>query len=425
MNGSNRLKRGVLMKAALIILFLAGSAAALLMDGWYRPGPPPAVPASVGTAHAELTVEEKLEDFEYLFRIVSESFPYFWVNQRVYGEDWLGIKEAMRKAIGDTSNDEEFFMVLNTIIGKLHNGHSDVLTVKRYRSMLRTYEPMGQVYSTWMQVMKQPRVLARYGAASDGSDPAPGQTNESFQSCYRTDVIEPGKAALLQVSRFGGECVQKDRDGIYDFLKQVKDYTAILIDIRGNGGGTDQYWSQNLIPPLTNQTLTTKNYLLFRGGEYEVPFVKSKGLNLQDLKSVPPSDRSGFPPEAEEHFRYAYPIIKTIKPDRPVGFRGKIFLLVDRGVYSSSESFAAFSKASGWATLIGERTGGDGIGIDPLLFSLPNSGYVIRIPSDMGLNADGSSNDEKKTEPDIAVNPLRGATYAGDAAVQAALKLIP
>lgn len=90
-----------------------------------------------------------------------------------------------------------------------------------------------------------------------------------------------------------------------------------------------------------------------------------------------------------------------ISPLNPVGFKGRIFLLVDDKVYSSAESFAAFAKAAKWATLVGTRTGGDGIGIDPALVSLPNSGLIVRFPLEMGLNPDGSANEEFATAPDI------------------------
>lgn len=72
-------------------------------------------------------------------------------------------------------------------------------------------------------------------------------------------------------------------------------------------------------------------------------------------------------------------------------------MLVDDGVFSSSESFAAFCKGSGWATLVGSYTGGDGIGIDPVMVTLPNSGMVVRFPAILGLNPDWTANEEFHT----------------------------
>ena len=102
----------------------------------------------------------------------------------------------------------------------------------------------------------------------------------------------------------------------------------------------------------------------------------------------------------------------------PIDFDGKIYLLVDKGVYSSSESFAAFCKDSGLATLVGTTTGGDGIGIDPLFFSLPNSGIVIRFSSLLALNGDGTINEEVQTPPDIEIDSAVGYSYENDEAIQ-------
>jgi len=85
-------------------------------------------------------------------------------------------------------------------------------------------------------------------------------------------------------------------------------------------------------------------------------------------------------------------------------FHGNIYLLVDRGVYSASESFAAFAKVSHFATLIGTSTGGDGLCYSPIFFVLPNSKLVIRLADSMGINLDGTPNAETHTKPDIYID---------------------
>jgi C-terminal processing protease CtpA/Prc len=70
-------------------------------------------------------------------------------------------------------------------------------------------------------------------------------------------------------------------------------------------------------------------------------------------------------------------------------------------VYSSSEGFAIFAKAHGWATLVGQRTGGDGMGITPFHAVLPESGLIMRYSGENGLNPDGGSNAEYHTAPNI------------------------
>ncbi|MEM9857720.1 MAG: S41 family peptidase [Bacteroidota bacterium] len=78
-----------------------------------------------------------------------------------------------------------------------------------------------------------------------------------------------------------------------------------------------------------------------------------------------------------------------------------MYLLVNHNVYSSSELLAYFFKATSFGKVVGEQTGGDGIGTDPIILALPNSGIIIRFTGEMGLNPNGSANEEKKTVPDI------------------------
>ena len=82
-------------------------------------------------------------------------------------------------------------------------------------------------------------------------------------------------------------------------------------------------------------------------------------------------------------------------------FAGRIWVLVDESVYSASESFAMFCQQTGFATLVGRQTGGDGIGIDPVYLQLPNSGILVQYTPLFGLNPDGSSNEEVGTTPDL------------------------
>lgn len=44
---------------------------------------------------------------------------------------------------------------------------------------------------------------------------------------------------------------------------------------------------------------------------------------------------------------------------------------------------------------------GDGVRVDPILFSLPNFGVCFRFSAVLGLNPDGSSNEEFGTQPDL------------------------
>jgi C-terminal processing protease CtpA/Prc len=139
--------------------------------------------------------------------------------------------------------------------------------------------------------------------------------------------------------------------------------------------------------------------MVFRDGDYIKPFLKSRGMFAKSIDTIP--DGLKYPDEIKSDFSAFLSSTREVSPENSVGFKGKIFLIVDDYVYSSAESFAVFAKATGLATIVGTRTGGDGIGIDPAICALPNSGLIISFPLEMGLNPDGTSNEETHTEPDI------------------------
>lgn len=85
-------------------------------------------------------------------------------------------------------------------------------------------------------------------------------------------------------------------------------------------------------------------------------------------------------------------------------YSGTIWILIDDTVYSASENFVMFCKNTGFATLVGTSTNGDGGMADPLLVSLPNSGLIIRFSIFYGLNRDGSGNEANGTKPDIIIS---------------------
>ncbi|MFL0251327.1 S41 family peptidase [Clostridium neuense] len=190
------------------------------------------------SSNGQLTQEQKLKDFDYMYKILKDNYPYFEVNKRLNGVDWLANKNKYIAQIKATKSDEAYYETLKSILHQLNNG-----------------------------------------------------------------------------------------------------YTL--------------YWTNDIVSMLLNKPVKYTQYIAFRGG-----------------------------------------------------------------------SFAVFSKSTGFATLVGEKTGGDGIAMDPILCALPNSGYVFRFPVDMGLTSDGTCNFEHKTEPDIKVSAKVGATFSDDEAIKTVLKLV-
>ncbi|MNI63496.1 hypothetical protein D3C73_1188710 [compost metagenome] len=54
---------------------------------------------------------------------------------------------------------------------------------------------------------------------------------------------------------------------------------------------------------------------------------------------------------------------------------------------------------------------------------MPNSGYVLNFSYVLGLTADGTLDEEYKTEPDVTVDAAKNRDWYKDTAIQKALEL--
>lgn len=456
-------------------------------------------------ALGELTMEEKLEDFSYMYQILEENHPYFEVEKRKTGYDWLDHKGDFESWIKATKDNKDYYNTIGRILYLVQNGHTNMISPEMFNDYRKMYsgiqnnawktvlnnETVVEKYETWEEIIQskssiipldfkyiegnyivtnpsfinedilKQHNIPKYSIlkAVDGVDIdeyiksimdkkflkfdnkrsklkaskltipclegkniiltfltpegekteiaikgieyiAPKNSNMAEpEKLYDTAIIEKDKLAYIKVGSFSSFYVDKDRAGIYKFFEEVKDYSNLVIDIRGNGGGSENYYTQNLVPPLIDKKLEASYYMVFRDGEYIKPFLMSRGIFGKPIHAIPEGLK--YPAEIESGFSSFVTSFKEVSPRNPVGFKGKIYLLVDDYVYSSAESLAAFAKATGFATIVGTRTGGDGIGIDPGIFALPNSGLIVRFPLEMGLNPDGTSSEEIRTDPDV------------------------
>ncbi|MFA6941731.1 MAG: S41 family peptidase, partial [Clostridiaceae bacterium] len=213
-------------------------------------------------------------------------------------------------------------------------------------------------------------------------------------------ILKENKIAYLKVKSMSSRTLESDGKKIIEFFNKIKDYSYLIIDIRGNGGGTDDYWQSNIVEPLISEPKSESIAMAYKGN-YIKPFLTGRGIITKPIDKIPEQFKSNYVSDMEQFSAGT----KIVKPRNSVNFKGKVYLLTDDRVYSSSESFAAFCKASGFAELVGTTTGGDGIGIDPCVMALPSSGLVIRFSLDMGINSDGTVNEKTHTKPDIYAEP--------------------
>lgn len=364
------------------------------------------------TAPEDLDYNDFLEDYDYFWDTLDENYPFYNVANRLgYNIDEL--RNNYREKVTESTTLEEFAQLMRDMVDQFgYTGHIEFFgTGNMYKGYydLYTFDDMGhmayladklreeQTVATYNYLFPEIAKEIDYQDDSNASDKPKGDN-------VSTEILEEGKVAYVKIDSFSGEYVDEDSEILYPFFKSVQDYPHIIIDIRGNGGGSDWYWNNNLVYPLLSKPLSVEMPLLFNNTPLIREYIDTD--NLFEL-SVPLEDMGDLPNlDTKDRSILTHACIlrsEVLQEDIQSKFSGKLWLLVDDYVYSSSESFTMMCKATGYATIVGENTGGDGGGIDPMIFSLPNSGLLWKNSIFYSINPDGSSNEEVGTTPDVKI----------------------
>lgn len=170
------------------------------------------------------------------------------------------------------------------------------------------------------------------------------------------------------------------------------------------------------MPKIVDRDYVENVYYFLKGGKLYDDLVLDYDFKELKRKHI---ERYGFPKDTRKYLKSFSFFSKNelgVKANSDsINFKGRLYLLVDEEVFSSSEMMAFFAKESKMMTLIGEKTGGDGIGMDPYMVGLPNTDYAIRFPILFGVTSKGSINEKDKTTPDIIVeNPRKNIRHSPD-----------
>lgn len=366
---------------------------------------------------AGFTSSEKLEDFKYLYDHLEENYPFFEVNKRLNGIDWFGNIKMYKRILRNTSNDAEYYVALEKIIGDLNDVNTFVLNGDDYRRFFKHY------YPDKAPILTNIRSMGRYHFF-EGPDKI--ELNPDSDLIFHngpvldTRKLVDDELAYMKIEAMSYYHLEEDYPRIKEFLKEVENYDKLIIDIRGNSGWSDEYWTR-IVELLIDEKLSAEYYSYFTHN----PRAKTELYQLENVTTIRDLDReilSRFPEEIQTYLNFYKVNTIEIHPNPEVNFRGKVYLLVDSKVSSAAEKFAAFAKDTAFATLVGGKTGG-GMTFDEVpLYSLPYGGFIIRYNREMVMNSDGTINMEAKTSPHIVVEEGFSEDLSKDKAIQAVIE---
>lgn len=355
-------------------------------------------------------------DFDYAFDTLENYYALFYRNGSY---DFLKRRSDYKKVIKNLSTDREFFDRMNKILEDLGDGHTNLLDSEESYDMKATFvlsnkEAKGKVNVDLINYLFGTKISRFFDKAFKESRAATKNLitqdiNKDIAYLKVRAMIDPGTADF-----------EEDLELLKTYLKKSKNKKALIIDLRGNGGGNSAYTDSYLYPMILGKRdfKDSHEYILFRSDEvfkYDPQYPELK----ESIKKIKESD-----------FKYLEDNIPFLKKDKEMmddirknythiifnpglenagefgdeyKFNGNLYLLIDEDVYSSGQIAAHFFRDNKLGTIIGEKTGGDGIGTTPAMVKLPNTKYILRFSHELGLRETKSMEESTYTIPDIEI----------------------
>ena len=303
--------------------------------------------------------------FNHLWQQVDERYSMFDVKN----VDWQQVYDTLRPQVRDGMDPDSLFALCAAMLNTLCDGHVNL-------------------YGTW-DVSRSDSVHRRF-YTDDGIDINTVVLNYLGIGYHSTGGIAhnalcDGKVIYMRYGSFSSGISEKQ---LRHIIASYPDVQGIILDIRGNGGGS----IANIINLLS--VMPSRGQEIYRS----------------QIKAGP----------AHDDFT---PLVPSFAP-RNTGdvFSNPVLVLTDRGCFSAASTFAVATQAYDNIRLMGDTTGG-GMGL-PAMGALPN-GWRYRLSVTRTLALDGR-NYENGVPPDILLkfNPQTAATLGRDNIIDSACAII-
>ena len=365
-----------------------------------------------------------LDDLDFLYNTLVENFPFMGVIYRSIEVDlhyhYISTRRRI-ETIDDIRSDGSFVLIINSgfISHARQLGHFGMLNRDSVRFHAQIFNnAQWDAFIPFVDELNNPATRTLHRLTDEDFEP-PTQGEDSFvyatwSQNIQTRIIEEGKIAYVNIQSMSSATMELDRITLLDFFREVADYEHLIIDIRQNGGGDSRFFPELVIAPNIGERLYFDNYVFIMGGDHNRQMLRYWFFDFSNPEESPfnPVNDAliarlpNLNPEDAAILDYYFNAGGFVDPTHGNGiFGGKIWLLVSERVFSASEAAAAMVKQTGFATLVGTTTGGDGIGINPLMLALPNTGIIVRYSSLYGTDANGRNNQEFGTDPHIFNHP--------------------
>jgi C-terminal processing protease CtpA/Prc len=202
-----------------------------------------------------------------------------------------------------------------------------------------------------------------------------------------TIQIMDNSIGYIRLTSFLGQYTDSISSVFNSYLSQLRKCRGLIIDLRGNRGGSDEAWKSIALHLIPDSSFQLKGKWFSR---VHIPTYRMYGEYMPQFKGF----YEGTSMEEIRHASYTNPIDDSLKLHQP--------LIVVSGQYvgSAAEDFLLLMKEYDRATVVGSPSVGC-IG-EPILIPLSDN-YKLMISAKKYVNPDGTQPNDTGILPDIEV----------------------
>ena len=372
-----------------------------------------------------LTTEQALYDYDTMWQLLEENYPYFEAIKRELGIDWEEVRAEYHQVLDSHAYDGYISQVdfIQTIAGCLREfqsvGHLFLESVDSRLTLFDLFKDSENApYQNIVKIVNNPKsqlfykYMNQFSPSSSGGSNSYSKESETISIDGLTAISEHlftgyagGRVPYLKIASFSrwDDAAQAKLE---DFFLSISQEEHLIIDVRGNTGGSDSAWKSGIVPFLAQQEYEFTQFWAAKSGSLnlmlEPEFDKSRGYITRytddswqkEFPYISPDMLTG----TDIFLKASSTLSCTNAKDK---FHGKIWLLVDKYCYSAPDALVWFCKETGFATVVGTKTGGNGKGAQPYFMALPYSGLIVEYETYLSFNSDGTCNGISGTVPDI------------------------
>ena len=365
-----------------------------------------------------------LSDFNYMLNILYSGFPYFGIAERRYGINVDELINNTREALTDSFLDSDLFRQIVTInfteplnsIGHLRIESPEMIHLILANAIRGPVGYNGEYFDLGDREFSYWGELFTSVARSDAAKKYYGdiiidlgnyESGMFLPNNLHMKIIE-NNIAYVRVERFWQYNIENDKERLFAFYQEISDFEHLIIDLRGNPGGFTRYFVQLFMSPNIQNDLEFYINSLFKGGENNMRWVEADVNDSillhgrkREIFTVNTYDFTHINLDDLAVLDYISPHHVKITSSGQNFFGGKIWLLVDANSASAVEYAALYSRASDFATIVGEPTRGLTGGGLAGFFVMPNTGLIVRYDIGYFIDSYGRAVDEFGVIPDI------------------------